>query len=93
MRTIEYTTRFRRDYRREQKGRYRTSIDIDLMTVVDMLAADEILPPRYRDHSLTGTWVDHRDCHIKPDLVLIYRIPDALSLQLVRLGSHSELGL
>ena len=39
-----------------------------------------------------GEWKDHRDCHIKPDLLLIYRKPDARSLELVRLGSHSELG-
>ena len=36
---------------------------------------------------------DHRDCHIRPDLILIYRKPDDASLELVRLGSHSELGL
>ena len=47
----------------------------------------------YRDHPLTGQWEDHRDCHVRPDLVLIYRLPDADTLQLVRLGSHSELGL
>jgi addiction module RelE/StbE family toxin len=41
----------------------------------------------------TGDWKDHRDCHIKPDLLLIYRKPDTRVLQLVRLGSHSELGL
>jgi len=46
-----------------------------------------------RDHPLTGEWKDHRDCHIRPDLVLIYRVPDAKTLQLVRLGSHSELSL
>ncbi len=40
-----------------------------------------------------GEWSDHRDCHIRPDLVLIYRKPDNDSLELVRLGSHSELGL
>lgn len=50
------------------------------------------LDPKYCDHPLFGDWVDHRDCHIKPDLVLIYRKPDDV-LQLVRLGSHSELGL
>jgi len=49
-------------------------------------------PPRHRDHALTGDWRDHRDCHIKPDLVLIYRKPDDDTLQLVRLGSHAELG-
>jgi len=48
------------------------------------------LPERLRDHSLTGEWADHRDCHIKPDLVLIYRVPDADTFQLVRIGSHSS---
>jgi mRNA interferase YafQ len=51
------------------------------------------LPERNRDHSLSGEWRDHRDCHLKPDLILIYRIPDDETLQLVRLGSHSDLGL
>jgi hypothetical protein len=54
---------------------------------------DEPLAERYHDHPLTGDWKDHRDCHIKPDLILIYRQPDAEVLQLVRLGSHAELGL
>ena len=48
---------------------------------------------RHRDHALSGEWSDHRDCHVKPDLVLIYRKPDEATLQLVRIGSHSELGL
>jgi mRNA interferase YafQ len=46
-----------------------------------------------RDHALSGEWKDHRDCHLKPDLVLIYRLPDVETLELVRLGSHSELSL
>jgi mRNA interferase YafQ len=51
-------------------------------------------PPRRNfDHPLSGEWIDHRDCHIKPDLILIYRKPDDNSLELMRLGSHSELGL
>lgn len=58
-----------------------------------MLAADKHLPRRNVDHPLTGEWSDHRDCHIRPDLILIYRKPDDASLELVRLGSHSELGL
>ena len=45
------------------------------------------------DHALTGDWKDYRDCHVKPDLVLIYQKPDSATLRLVRLGSHSELGL
>ena len=48
---------------------------------------------KYRDHALFGPWEDHRDCHFRPDLVLIYRHADDDTLQLVRLGSHSELGL
>ena len=63
------------------------------MAVVELLAADSPLPYRNFDHALSGNWSDHRDCHIKPDLVLIYRTPDEESLDLVRLGSHSELGL
>lgn len=61
-----------------------------------MLAADQSLAKRYRDHPLTGEWRDHRDCHIKPDLILIYRIYRQSGeniIQLVRLGSHSELRL
>jgi mRNA interferase YafQ len=61
--------------------------------VLQALANDQAIEPRHRDHALTGEWKDHRDCHIKPDLVLIYRKPDDETLQLVRLGSHSELGL
>ena len=63
------------------------------MVVLDMLAVDTPLPATYRDHPLTGDWDDHRDCHIRPDLVLIYRKPAANTLQLVPLGSHSDLGI
>jgi mRNA interferase YafQ len=63
------------------------------MEVVNLLAADKPLPPNKRDHSLLGNWVDYRNCHIKPDLILIYRKTDDDHLELVRLGSHSELGI
>jgi mRNA interferase YafQ len=93
MRIVKYTSRFKRDYRREKSGQHGRKLDDLLMEVVDMLAADKPLPRRNFDHPLTGEWSDHRDCHIRPDLVLIYRKPDDTSLELVRLGSHSELGL
>ena len=93
MRTTRYTSRFKRDYKREKAGRHGKALDGVLAQVVDMLKADTPLPRRYFDHPLSGEWSDHRDCHIKPDLVLIYRKPDKDSLELVRLGSHSELGL
>jgi mRNA interferase YafQ len=92
MRTVKYTSRFKRDYRREKSAQHGKKLDNLLMEVVDMLVADKALPRRNFDHPLTGEWSDHRDCHIRPDLVLIYRKPDDTSLELVRLGSHSELG-
>jgi mRNA interferase YafQ len=64
-----------------------------LIEVVNLLAADTPLARRNFDHALTGEWDDHRDCHLRPDLMLIYRKPDDHDLELVRLGSHSELGL
>ena len=93
MRTVRYTSRFRHDYKREKSGRHGKRLDAELLETVTMLAKDEPLPRRYFDHSLAGEWSDHRDCHIRPDLILIYRKPDDASLELVRLGSHSELGL
>jgi mRNA interferase YafQ len=57
------------------------------------LATDQPLPAKNRDHALSGDWADHRDCHLKPDILLIYRLPDNDTLQLVMIGSHSELGL
>jgi mRNA interferase YafQ len=93
MRTVKYTGRFKRDYRREKSGVLGKKLDALLMQAVDLLAADKPLPRRNVDHQLTGEWRDHRDCHLRPDLVLIYRLSGADVLELVRLGSHSELGL
>jgi mRNA interferase YafQ len=93
MRTIERTGQFKRDYKREFKGQHRLVLDEAFLAVLKLLIADKPLPAKYRDHPLSGDWTDHRDCHIKPDLVLIYRLPDKATLQLVRIGSHSELSL
>jgi mRNA interferase YafQ len=92
MRTINYTNRFKRDYKRALAGRHGKTLEADLRQVLDLLASDVPLPRRNFDHPLSGDWKDHRDCHIKPDLVLIYRKLDNDILELVRLGSHSELG-
>jgi mRNA interferase YafQ len=91
MRRIEYTGAFRRDFKREKKGQWRRDLDSLVADAVSLLAEDHALPEKNRDHSLLGEWSDHRECHLKPDLLLIYRKPDAESLQLVRLGSHGEL--
>jgi mRNA interferase YafQ len=76
MRIVKYAGRFKRDYRREKSGPLGKRLDGLLMEAVNLLAADTALPRRYFDHSLAGESRDHRDCHIRPDLVLIYRKHD-----------------
>jgi mRNA interferase YafQ len=99
MRKIELTTAFKRDFKREGKGPHRALLDTDLKQVITALAHDVPLAAKHRDHSLTGNWKDYRDCHVRPDLVLIYRLmgsgteSDPARLVLARLGSHSELDL
>jgi mRNA interferase YafQ len=93
MRTIDRTNQFKRDYKRELKGQHRATLEGDLVEVLKVPVRDVSLAGRYHDHALTGDWKNFRDCHIKPDLVLIYQKPNDEILQLVRLGSHSELGL
>lgn len=90
MRTIERSTKFKRDYKRESKGRYAATLDAELIAILTALVSDEPLEARYKDHDLSGDWAGYRDCHMKPDLVLIYQKPDADTLRLARLGSHSE---
>ena len=92
MRTISRTNQFKRDYKREARGQHRMILDEPLSIVINHLMSDTPLLPHYRDHALAGNWLDYRDCHLKPDLVLIYQITDD-ALNLVRLGSHSELSL
>ena len=92
MRTISRTNQFKRDYKREVRGQHRIMLDELLSRVIAHLLSDSPLPPHYKDHALTGNWSDYRDCHLKPDLVMIYQITDD-ALILVRLGSHSELAL
>ena len=91
MRTIERSSAFKRDYKREARGPHAATLDAALLPVLTILAKDEPLEPRHRDHDLSGDWAGYRECHVKPDLLLIYKKPDASTLRLARLGSHSEL--
>jgi len=93
MRRIERTNQFKRDYKRESKGLHRKTLNNDFTKIITLLANDKVLPLHYRDHALTGQWKAYRDCHIKPDLLLIYKKPDTKTLELVRIGSHGELSL
>lgn len=85
MRGIERSTAFKRDFKKYGE------LDTALIDVLYKLLHDETLPEKYRDHSLTGNWSGYRECHIKPDLLLIYKKSDENTLRLARLGSHSEL--
>ncbi len=91
MRTIESASAFKRDYKREAKGQHRSALDSELKLVLLALATDQTLEPKYRDHSLSGDWTGYRECHVRPDLLLIYRKLNADTLRLARLGSHSTL--
>lgn len=93
MRTIKQTSQFKRDLKREATGLHRKHLKEHFVSLTALLANDVPLTEKYKDHALTGNLKGYRDCHIKPDLVFIYRKPDDETLELVRIGSHSELGL
>ncbi|WP_273167495.1 type II toxin-antitoxin system YafQ family toxin [Actinomyces israelii] len=81
--------------RKDLKRARRRGLDMDaFFAVVEMLRRRETLPVRYRDHALTADRAGLRDCHIRPDWVLIYQIRETeLVLVLVETGSHADLGL
>jgi mRNA interferase YafQ len=91
MREIERSNQFKRDYKREARDQRGKKLPGDLAAVLNPLVIDTALDGKYKDHSLSGEWKGYRDCHVWPDLVPIYSKPDAKTLRLVRLGSHSEL--
>lgn len=64
----------------------------ELKLVLDTLLQEQPLAPKYKDHYLSGNYKDYRECHIKPDLLLIYKIVKSeLVLYAVHIGSHSDL--
>ncbi len=91
MRKLEYTTKFERDYKREKKSKSGRDLDRLLQEVLDLLAADRRLPANLREHPLKGEYLGTRECHVKPDLLLIYEKRGKSVLVLIRLGTHSEL--
>ena len=86
---VKPTAQFKKDFKLAMKR----SMKIELLEeVIAMLAMGETLPDKHKDHALTGNWVGHRECHILPDWLLIYRIEDeVLVLTLARTGTHSDL--
>ena len=88
-RDIVWTTQFKKDYKLALKRH----LDIELLdNIIRSLSRGETLPKKNRDHALTGDWAGHRECHILPDWLLVYRIEDdVLVLTLARTGTHSDL--
>ena len=93
MRSIERSTQFKKDYKNASKSIYSSELDSRLSEVIGCLVLDRQPPPRFRDHQLKADWKGYRNCHVFPDLVLIYQLKADSILRLVRLGSHSELSL
>jgi mRNA interferase YafQ len=87
--TVKVTGAFKKDYKLAMKRGLQIAL---LDEAITALALGETLPENYKDHPLTGNWVGHRECHIQPDWLLIYRVEDdTLVLVLTRTGSHSDL--
>ncbi len=86
---IKYTSQFKRDVKLAQKRGYKMEL---LQKTIALLASGEELPEQYHDHALIGNFSGHRECHIQPDWLLVYRIvEDQILLELVRTGTHSDL--
>ena len=82
-----YTSQFKKDFKKIKKQQKKLS---KLTVVIENLLNHQKLGQKYKDHSLSGKWNNHRDCHIEPDWLLIYRITND-ELILERTGSHSDL--
>lgn len=87
MYSLEYSTQFKKDFKKVIKMAIPDVIEVG--HVISTLQNGSALAQKYVDHPLSGNWSGYRDCHIKPDLVLIYKIKDSI-LNLARIGSHSE---
>ena len=69
------------------------NLDATLLEALELLTADVPLPSRYVDHPMKGQYKDCCDCHLRPDLVLVYRKRDADILELIRIGAHAHLAI
>lgn len=86
---IRYSTKFKKDYKSIIKRGYNPKL---LENVLEILCNEQPLPPKYKDHSLSGDYQGHRECHIMPDWLLIYKVNhNTLILTLTRTGTHSDL--
>lgn len=86
---IRYSAKFKKDYKAVIKRGNNPQL---LQAVLELLCSEQPLPPKYKDHNLSGNYEGHRECHITPDWLLIYKIErEMLTLLLTRTGTHSDL--
>ena len=86
---VRYSSRFKKDYKLALKRGYNVQL---LEAALNHLVNEEPLPPQYLDHALIGNYGGHRECHLAPDWLLIYKVEqDILTLTLTRTGTHSDL--
>ncbi len=89
MLNVRYSAKFKKDFKAIIKRGYDISLFQDVLT---LLREDIVLPEKYKDHALKGDYQGHRECHISPDWLLIYKKEeDMITLSLTRTGSHSDL--
>jgi mRNA interferase YafQ len=87
--SIRYVTKFKKDFKKYQ---HQNLILQELNDIFKLLMAEKKLPEKYRDHPLSGGYSGMRECHVRPDVLLIYWIDEENKKLIVeRLGSHSEL--
>lgn len=86
---VEYTNQFKRDLKLSKKRNY--DLDI-LMKTMGIIVEEKNLPTKLKDHALSGDWLGHRELHLKPDWLLIYKLVLAYQKVIfVRTGTHSDL--
>ena len=87
--SLRKTYQFEKDVKRMAKRGMHMQ---ELTAVIDLLLAESLLPEKYQDHPLTGDYAGFRECHIRPDWLLIYTIQsERLILTCMRTGTHSDL--
>ncbi len=84
---IELTNSIKKDLK---KYKHQKDVLLELQDIIELLTKKRALPAKHRDHNLIGDWITHRECHVRSDILLIYKVEDGI-LFLTRFGSHSEL--
>ena len=84
---IELTNAIKKDLK---KYKHQKEVLLKLQEIIQLLVHERCLPTKHRDHNLTGNWINHRECHVRNDVLLIYKVEDDIVF-LTRFGSHSEL--